>query len=226
MVQVADTVIAVSKSDAAALESLAEGSSGTVTVVPNLYDLSTRRAHGDRRAEGYRWDLLFVGGFLHEPNTDAVRWLLEGIIPRLPPHRYRIALVGHGLPRDLAARAAGVGVDYLGEVASLDAVYAISRVSIAPVRFGSGVKGKVIEAALHGLPVIGTTVAWEGIEVAPGVSGVVADDENGFAVAIEALLESNEDRREMVEESGRWLTPFASQFYSDILRDAVGVRHA
>jgi glycosyltransferase involved in cell wall biosynthesis len=126
----------------------------------------------------------------------------------------------------LAARAAGVGVDYLGEVASLDAVYAISRVSIAPVRFGSGVKGKVIEAALHGLPVIGTTVAWEGIEVAPGVSGVVADDETGFAVAIEALLESNEDRREMVEESGRWLTPFASQFYSDILRDAVGVRHA
>lgn len=225
MVEVADAVIAVSRSDADSLAALVGGAEGSVSVIPNLYDLDSRKPHGDRSRLGSGWDLLFVGGYLHEANTDAVRWLLDGIIPRLGPNRYRVALVGHGLPPDLVRQADGVGVSYLGEVSSLDDVYAMTRVSIAPVRFGSGLKGKVIEAALHGLPVVGTTVAWEGIDVVGGVSGLKADDEDAFAAAIESLLESNERRQAMVDESRQWLGDFAAAPYLDTLRRVVGVDH-
>ena len=119
MVEVADTVIAVSRSDADSLAALVGGAPGSVSVIPNLYDLDSWKPHGDRGAGGSDWDLLFVGGYLHEPNTDAVRWLLEAIVPRLGPSRYRVALVGHGLPADLVELAERVGVAYLGEVSSL-----------------------------------------------------------------------------------------------------------
>ena len=83
----------------------------------------------------------------------------------------------------------------------------------------------MIEAALHGLPVVGTTVAWEGIDVVDGVSGLMADDEVAFVAAIESLLESNERRQMLVEESRRWLGEFAAGPYEETLRRAVGVDH-
>jgi glycosyltransferase involved in cell wall biosynthesis len=221
MVQAADAVIAVTESDAAALAELADGSS-EVVVIPNLYNVDARTQHGTHDEDRYQWDLLFVGGFLHEPNTDAVRWLLDGIVPLLPENRFRLALVGHGLPPHLVRQAETLGVHYLGEVRSLDEVYAATRVSIAPVRFGSGVKGKVIEAALHGLPVIGTTVAWEGIEVRHGTSGVIADGEAEFVAAIEDLVKDSESRAHMVEQSAEWLSRFSASSYAGLLRQIVG----
>lgn len=224
MVQVADTVIAVSPGDAEALSSLANDHASQPVVIPNLHDMSTRKRHGNRSSA--RWDLLFVGGFLHEPNTDAVRWLLNGIVPRLPLNRYRIAIVGHGLPRDLADLADSAGVEYLGEVETLEPIYASTKASIAPLRFGAGVKGKVIEAALHGLPVVATDVAWESIDVSHGVSGLVANDEAEFASAITSLLDDEDLRSRIVDECGAWLSGFSIESYSNLLRDSIGMHRA
>ena len=111
-------------------------------------------------------DLLFVGGMAHGPNPDAVEWFLDEIWPRIAARRpdARLHVVGADAPRHLLARA-DERVLFHGALNEdeLAALYAQARAAIAPLRFGAGVKGKVLEAMRRGTPVIGTTVALEGV---------------------------------------------------------------
>jgi glycosyltransferase involved in cell wall biosynthesis len=110
---------------------------------------------------------------------------------------------------------------YAGEVDDLAPIYQSAKVAVAPVRFGAGLKGKVIEAALHGLPVIGTSIAWEGIPVEDGVSGIVADSASQFAEAIERLAVDQRLRMGLAEASRAWLNRFGIDEYHDALVAAV-----
>src|SRR5690606_41068412 len=76
----------------------------------------------------------------------------------------------------------------LGWVQDLDPLYAGARVTIAPLRFGAGVKGKVGESLGKGVPVVGTSVAVEGMWLEPGTDVLVADGTEEFAAAIGELL--------------------------------------
>jgi len=149
----------------------------------------------DRRAEVSglwgRTGMLFVGSFAHPPNADAVRWFVDSVLPlvrsEVPDAVLRV--VGRGAPEDLLAHVEqNPGVEILGWLPSLDDVYAESRVSIAPLRYGSGVKGKVGEALSHGVPVVGTRVAMEGMHIEHGVSGWIADGAADFAAGVVRVL--------------------------------------
>jgi glycosyltransferase involved in cell wall biosynthesis len=216
MVGVSDVVVAVTEQDLCALQALDPSSNARGIVVPNLYDLSTRRPPHT----GGDWDAVFVGGFVHEPNVDAVRWLVQEICPLLNG-QLRICIVGHGLPAPFVTMARAAGMTYLGGIDDLAAVYSATKVAIAPLRFGSGIKGKVIEAALHGLPVVGTCTAWEGIEVQNGVSGVIADDASTFAEAICGLTIDEKHRLQVAQASQQWLAPFSVDVHRRALLSAV-----
>jgi GT2 family glycosyltransferase len=139
-----------------------------------------------------RRDLVFVGGFQHPPNVDAVAWFVGDILPlvrrrlgdvclhvvgsNLPP-----AIARLGVPADRPGRHPVVIHGHVGDLAPL---FASIRMSVAPLRYGAGVKGKVATSLCYGVPCIATSVAIEGAELAPGEGVLVAEEPAAIAAAI------------------------------------------
>jgi glycosyltransferase involved in cell wall biosynthesis len=149
-------------------------------------------------------DIVFVGSFQHDPNLDAVRWLVTEIFPLVLRERpdARLVVVGRNPPADLVATSPQ-SVRFLGWVDDLAAVHARTAVSVAPLRYGAGVKGKVGDAWAHGLAVVMTRLAAEGMHVEDGVHALVADDSAGFAEAIVAILRDDDLRRRLGDAARR-----------------------
>jgi GT2 family glycosyltransferase len=135
-------------------------------------------------------DILFVAGFAHSPNEDAAEWLVHDILPRILAEapNARLWLVG-SRPTDRVLALAGPHVTVTGDVheAELAAHYASARLAIVPLRFGAGVKLKVVEALRHGLPLVTTSVGAQGL---PGLADLasVADAPQDIAAAAVRLL--------------------------------------
>lgn len=146
--------------------------------------------HGRTKGFNKRCDLVFVGGFGHPPNEDAVRWLTSGIFPRIRASRpdIRLHLIGD-MPEAAQQQYAGDGVMIHGRVPDLDPWMEGCRIALAPLRYGAGVKGKVNMAMSHGMPVVGTTIAAEGMMLAHNRDILIADDTEGFAAAVLRLYD-------------------------------------
>jgi GT2 family glycosyltransferase len=114
-----------------------------------------------------RKSVVFVGGFAHGPNVDAVTWLIEEVIPQTAlPSDVVINVVGSNAPDSLIElMMACPQVEYLGFRTDLElsALMDQALLSIAPLRFGAGIKGKVVDSMWRGVPVLTTTVGAEGI---------------------------------------------------------------
>lgn len=122
--------------------------------------------HSIGLSHAQRSGLLFVGGFAHQPNRDAVLWFAREVFPlvrrALPDIEWRI--VGREPPPEILALAGnGILVEGVVSELQLDSFYRTSRLVVAPLRFGAGVKGKVVEAMGQGIPVVTTAIGAEGI---------------------------------------------------------------
>jgi len=143
--------------------------------------------HAEPRSEtgfGERAGVLFVGSWRHHPNQDAVDFLLSEVAPLVWEQRpdLTVHLAGSDLPEDL-----GSGDDRVvrhGWVEDLAPLYDRVRLTVAPLRYGAGLKGKVGESLCRGVPMVGTTVAFEGYDLGADTDRVVADDAAGLAAAI------------------------------------------
>ena len=156
-----------------------------VEVVSNIH-------HAQRPGAGIdgREGLVFVGGYRHQPNVDAALWLADEILPRIRAERPDVGLhlVGGDAPAAIRALAVRDGICFHGHLADLDDLLGACRVSVAPLRFGAGVKGKVNQALACGLPVVATPCAVEGMHLRDGVDVLVAEDAEAFAQAVLRLL--------------------------------------
>ena len=137
-----------------------------------------------------RTGLLCVGGFGHAPNLDAVHWMANDIMPLILAKRGDVVLhvVGSQMPDDIKAMASPTFVPH-GQVSDdeLDLLYRSCALSVVPLRYGAGMKGKVVEAFEEGIPVVSTSIGLEGFtglpkEIAP------ADTAQAFAKRILELL--------------------------------------
>lgn len=155
-----------------------------VAVVSNVH-----RIGADSPPFEDRSDLVFVGSFRHPPNVDAANWLVGEILPlvqqQLPD--IRLHLVGADAPESVLALGRQPGVRFHGHVPDLDALLDRSRISVAPLRFGAGIKGKINHSLARGMPVVATSCAVEGMFLADGVDVLVADSAGHFAEAIVRL---------------------------------------
>jgi len=134
-----------------------------------------------------RQGLVFIGSYGHAPNVDGVRWFMNNVFPlidsKLPGIGFTI--IGQEPPddfHDYEKRYPGVRVT--GYVEDHRAILACSRVGVAPLRFGAGVKGKIAEYFCCGLPCVSTTIGIEGMELVPGRDVLTADTPEGFAEAV------------------------------------------
>lgn len=133
-----------------------------------------------------RAGLLFVGGFAHQPNRDAVLWFAREVFPlvrqMLPDIEWHI--VGREPPPEICSLA-GNGIIVEGAVSEtqLEFLYQTTRLVVAPLRFGAGIKGKVVEAVFHRVPLVTTTVGAEGMP-APETVLETGDLPHDFAAAV------------------------------------------
>ncbi|MEZ2419340.1 glycosyltransferase [Luteibacter sp. RCC_6_2] len=178
----ADTTFVVSEFERGMLGRLLPNA--RVDLLSNIHEVYGRKAgFTDRR------DLLFIGGHGHPPNADAMRWMASDILPALRrSHPEARIFVAGDVPDNERRALIEAGLDVLGRVSDLTPLMNSTLASIAPLRFGAGVKGKVNMAMSHGLPVIGTKVAVEGMRLIDGVDVLVADDANAFAAAYSRLV--------------------------------------
>jgi glycosyltransferase involved in cell wall biosynthesis len=116
-----------------------------------------------------RSGVAFIGSFEHAPNLDAVRWLVHEIMPLVWRNAPEIQcmIVGSGRSDDLRRELARPGIDVLGRVDDLAAVLERIRLTVAPLRFGAGLKDKVLRSLAAGLPCIGTAEAFSGMQALP-----------------------------------------------------------
>jgi GT2 family glycosyltransferase/glycosyltransferase involved in cell wall biosynthesis/SAM-dependent methyltransferase len=145
-----------------------------------------------------RSDVLFVGGFPHTPNVDAAMFMAQEVMPLVwkEEPEARLVLVGYGPPpevEDLACERIVV----TGQVPSLEPSMENARVVLAALRYGAGVKGKVVEALRFGIPVVTTPVGAEGIGIRPGHDAIVATTADDLAQGVLTLLRSAERCAEM-----------------------------
>jgi len=175
MMRGSDLTLVVSPVEKYLLEDLLPNAD--IRVLSNIHTVQ-----GCRRDWAERRDLLFVGGFQHPPNVDAAEWLIDEIVPlirqRLP--ELRLHLIGSRMPDALYQRA-GNGVEVHGFVEDLSAYLDGCRVSLAPLRYGAGVKGKVNQAMAWGIPVVATSCAAEGMFLSPERDVLIGDSAALFA---------------------------------------------
>jgi len=144
--------------------------------------IGTRNGFADRR------DIVFIGGYQHLPNVDAVKYFVSNVLPHLrkllPGVRFYV--VGSKPPAEFQLLAAE-DVIVTGFVENLNPLLDRMRISVAPLRYGAGIKGKIGTALAAGLPVVATSLAAEGMSLTDGETILIADDPEFFAQTVSRL---------------------------------------
>lgn len=151
--------------------------------------------------------LLFVGGFNHPPNVDAAVWLVKEIMPLVWEKHPDVALhiVGSSLKIEVEELAGPkVTVHGFVEDEELNGLLATCRMSVVPLRYGAGLKGKVIEAMAAGIPIVTTPIGAEGIKNTEGFLAV-EDTTEDLARRISALYGDKAALATMVEGGYRYI---------------------
>jgi glycosyltransferase involved in cell wall biosynthesis len=220
MLNAADLVLAVSEEDAVKLR----GRRAEPRVVPNGVDTAAIAYQEPSGSPGRT--LLFMGPLDYRPNADAVRWLVARVLPavRRQVPDVRLRLVGRGSDRIQAAGVEALGYvpDAMGELRRADAL-------VVPMRMGSGVRFKVLEAMASGVPVVSTPLGLAGIAAEPKKHALVGATAVELADATVQVLQDRklarsvaQAARALVEQQHAWkrVTPI----YLRYLRDAVRTR--
>jgi glycosyltransferase involved in cell wall biosynthesis len=184
-----DAVLTFSPAEVADIERLAPGAD--VRVVTPAFYASPSRPHSMpvEPAVADRHDIVFVGAYDHLPNVDAAEVLVDEIMPLIWAEQpgTRVWLIGGHVPAAVLSLASE-HVRVTGHVPELQPYWARARVALLPLRFGSGVKGKVIASLEAGVPVVTTTIGNEGIGLVHGRDALISDRPDALAAHVVELL--------------------------------------
>lgn len=144
--------------------------------------------------------ILFVGSFNHSPNIDGIEWFAREVLPSLrgiTRRNFEVQVVGGGLSPEKQQILESQGIRVLGWVQDLSPIYRSTDVVIAPIRYGAGLKGKILEAAKHGKPIVATDIAMEGFTLSPGDDYIQANSPIEFIEGIKELIENPQSAKSM-----------------------------
>ena len=180
-IQRSDITVTVTDNEAQIVRSLVP--SARTLVVPVVYEPDPK----PRLPYDATSDLLFIGGFLHDPNIDAVRYLAGEILPLIADEiDARLWVIGPHPPDEIRTLASA-SVVVAGHVPDVASHLRRARVFVSPVRFGAGMKGKNAHAMAHGLPLVTTTVGAEGMDLVDGDDALIRDGAESFAAGVVEL---------------------------------------
>src|SRR6185437_11726544 len=141
----------------------------------------------------HRSDFLFIGGYEHLPNVDAVLWFVSEVWPIIQLRSFprRFVIVGSKVPHSIAAIASDK-IEVRGYVKDLVPLFASCRLSVAPLRYGAGIKGKIVTSLSYGVPVVATSIAAEGADLRHDESVLIADTPAAMADQIIRLYDDDD----------------------------------
>jgi GT2 family glycosyltransferase/glycosyltransferase involved in cell wall biosynthesis len=160
----------------------------SIEIVPTIVDVP-----GSKTPFSLRRDFLFIGGFQHTPNIDAVIFFLEKIHPLVKEHLSdaKFYIIGDKTPPEVVALATD-NVIVAGLQPDVRPLFESVKLSVAPLRYGAGIKGKINLSMSFGVPVVATSLAVEGIALTDREDILIADEPENFARALIELYESEE----------------------------------
>jgi O-antigen biosynthesis protein len=186
-----DATIAVSQLDYDILH--AENARLKLFIVPIIMPIQEQSINPNSK------ELVFIGGFKWEPNIDGIQWFVkeiwDSIRSRIPDAI--VTVIGSNPTEGIIELGNTLGVNVVGYVPETNPYLKRAAISIAPLRYGGGMKGKVNEAMSLGLPVVTTSVGAQGLNAISGQHLLIADEPMDFAEAVISLLESPSYRAEM-----------------------------
>jgi glycosyltransferase involved in cell wall biosynthesis len=166
--------------------------------------------------------VAFIGGYGHPPNIDAAKWAAQSLMPdlRKAVPGIELLLVGSRMPEEISALAEKDIVP-LGYVPSLDNVFERVRLTIAPLRYGAGLKGKVLESFAAGIPCVMTTIAAEGLDLPEILQSLVADQPQQIAARVAKLCRDDAEYRRIVEACKAYMIAnYSAQRIDALLKQA------
>lgn len=212
-----DATIVLSSAEQDILER--EGIKDNIFVVPPVFEANSYVSYNSKE----RKDVFFLGGYAHIPNVDAVDFFIEEVWPLVLEKRNDISfhIVGANPPEHFYDYESDT-VKVVGYVENLDEFLSVMRINVAPLRYGAGVKVKVIAGLASGVPCIATSIAVEGTGISDENGVVVANDAKEIANTIvdlyddhARLLNLSKNGRELVEKKYSMST--IENIYRDIL---------
>ncbi len=178
-----------------------------IELLPTWYPLVRPELPFERRSGA-----IFIGGFRHRPNVDGLIWFLESVFPavrRLLPG-FVLNVIGESPPPELT-RYQDSQVRFHGFVHDVASYFQRSRLSIAPLRFGAGLKGKVHQSLAYGLPCVATPIAAEGLSLLPEVHAALASEPGDFAEAVFRVYSNSDLWQRLSVEGSRHVERYFSE---------------
>lgn len=160
-----------------------------------------------RRPEVRR--VTFLGGLHWPPNAQGITWFAEQVFPQVlgaVPDAV-LTVIGKN-PRYIPAAQGQLSSTHLNVTGYVDdprPYLEETAVFVVPLLAGGGMRVKIVDAWIWGLPVVSTTIGAEGLEIQPGKNILIADTPEAFAHATVQLLLSPDRRQELAESGRRWV---------------------
>jgi O-antigen biosynthesis protein len=202
----ANMVLAVSQEEEQKLKNI---TSTPTQTVPNIHQY--RGGLGGSYAQ--RCGLLFIGGYHHAPNVDAAQWLINEIMPivwqKIP--NLAVQLLGSNPPYEVQELAKKPNVTVPGFISDITEYFQNSRIFVAPLRYGAGMKGKTGQALEYGLPIVSTPIGTEGMFLTPDQHYLLATDSQIFAQKIIDLYSNEALWLKLQSQSESALKPFSAE---------------
>ena len=181
-----DQVVTVTDADRHALDQLyPAGRRPPFAVIPICVDTSAVTPRPRAATPG----LLFLGGMHWPPNAEGVRWFAEAILPAIHASEpdARLLAIGRQPPPSLRQPATD-WIEAPGYVEDAEPYWAQSQVFVVPLRAGGGMRVKILDAWVQGVPVVSTTIGAEGLTYRDGQDILIADTPGEFAQAVVSVL--------------------------------------
>ena len=151
-----------------------------VDILPNIHEIY----QNDNSFEN-RNDLMFIGGFNHRPNVDAVLYFIEEIFPIIKKELPGIKFFAVGsYPPPEITNLNSTDIIVPGYVKNVDSYFLNLRVFVSPLRYGAGMKGKIGHSMSFGLPVVTTSIGAEGMNLINNENAIIADNSMEFAESV------------------------------------------
>lgn len=203
-------------------------------ILKNDSKINVKAIHGyyfDKTNNNYednlniRDGILFIGGFNHRPNVDAVLWFVKEVYPKILKNKKIKLIIAGSNPPDSIKKLQSDSIIVKGYVSNeeLAELYNTVKMTIAPLRFGAGIKGKVMEAAYYGVPMVTTSVGAEGLNNYEEFL-TVCDDPTDMSEKIIKLYSDNKKLNILSKNASKYIDKYYSmQAAWDIIKNDFNV---